>query len=187
MLIRGRFADLGQRRWPAVKRIALGFACGLVVTVELFDLLGVRINTSPSLPLGLYVRTRDRESPLVEFCPAEPFARLAIVRGYRSAGSCRDGGAPLLKPVIAKAGDVVEVAPSGISVNGTVVPNTAPMTADASGRPLSPWPPGRYLVQSGTVWAASSFNPRSFDSRYFGPVPTNAIRDHLRPLIAGGK
>ena len=31
---------------------------------------------------------------------------LSIVRGYRDPGTCRDGAAPLLKPVVASAGDV---------------------------------------------------------------------------------
>ena len=77
--------------------------------------------------MGLYVTTADASANLVEFCPAEPFATLSIVRGYRDPGICRDGAAPLLKPIVAKSGDVVEVSARGISVNGALLPNTAPL------------------------------------------------------------
>ena len=45
---------------------------------------GVRINTSYSLPLGIYVRTHDRDARLIEFCPLEPFASESSERGYRA-------------------------------------------------------------------------------------------------------
>ncbi len=147
----------------------------------------MRINISPSLPVGLYVTTSDTSSRLVEFCPPEPYARFAIVRGYREAGNCPDGAAPLLKPVIAEPGDVVEVSQRGLIVNGRVIPNTAAVPTDTKGRPLNSWPLGRYQVGAGTLWVASSYHPRSFDSRYFGPIAQTTIRDHLRPLMTGGK
>ena len=57
-----------------------------------FDVAGLRLNTSPSLPVGLYITTADPAAVLVEFCPAPPFAGLARDRRYRSAGNCKDGG-----------------------------------------------------------------------------------------------
>jgi type IV secretory pathway protease TraF len=88
---------------------------GLVIAlVQIFDLVGLRLNTSPSLPVGLYMTTADPAAVEVEFCPAPPFAGLALDRQYRSAGNCKDGGAPLLKPVVAKSGDVVDVSRMGI-------------------------------------------------------------------------
>ena len=186
-MIRGLFADPHTSRSACAKRIAIVCVGAVVAIAQLCDSFGLRINTSPSLPVGLYVTTADPNASLVEFCPAEPYAQLAIVRGYRSAGNCPDGAAPLLKPVVAKSGDVVDVSQAGIVVNGKRIPNTAPVGADTRGRQLVPWPSGRYLVKPGDIWVASSFNRRSFDSRYFGPVPTIAIRDRLRPLITGGK
>lgn len=144
---------------------------------------GVRLNTSPSLPFGLYRVTADSSAPLIEFCPAEPVASFANARGYRQAGSCPDGGAPLMKPIAARAGDVVEVTAAGVRVNGNLISNSAPRTRDTGGRPLTPWPAGRYTIPPGMVWLASSYHARSFDSRYFGPVPTALIKDHLRPLL----
>jgi conjugative transfer signal peptidase TraF len=132
--------------------------------------------------MGLYITT-DR-GRLVEFCPAEPFASMALTRGYRTPGACADGGAPLLKPQVAGTGDVVNVLPDGLDVNGVRLPNTAPMDADSEGRVLTHWPFGRYTVSANMLWVASSYNSRSFDSRYFGPVPVAAIREHVSPLLS---
>jgi conjugative transfer signal peptidase TraF len=159
-------------------------AIGVAIAVfQLGGVFGLRINTSPSLPMGLYIITADADANLVEFCPAEPFATLSIVRGYRDPGACRDGAAPLLKPVIARSGDVVEVSTRGISVNGALMPNTAPLATDTKGRPLEAWPYGRYIVSPGAIWVASSYHPRSFDSRYFGPLSTAAIRHRLKAFL----
>jgi len=133
--------------------------------------------------VGLYVITTDEHANLVEFCPAEPFASLSIARGYRDPGACRDGAAPLLKPVVASAGDAVELSSRGISVNGVLLLNTAPLSKDSKGRPLGAWRFGRSFVAPGTVWVASSYHPRSFDSRYFGPITTTAIRHRLKPFL----
>jgi conjugative transfer signal peptidase TraF len=170
-------------RLPKVRRAALVAFVVSIAVFQLFGLLGLQINTSPSLPLGLYVVTTDRSANLVEFCPAEPFATLSLIRRYRDPGICRDGGAPLLKPIVAKAGDAVELSERGISVNGLLLPNTAPLSKDTRGRPLTAWSIGRYPVSPGTVWVASSYHSRSFDSRYFGPVYETAIRHRLKAFL----
>jgi conjugative transfer signal peptidase TraF len=170
-------------RLPRIRRAGLVAFFFFVAVFRIFGFLGLRINTSPSLPVGLYVVTTDGSANLIEFCPAEPFAALSLRRGYRDAGSCRDGGAPLLKPIVAKAGDLVELSGRGISVNGILLPNTAPLSKDTKGRPLTAWPSGRYPLTPGTVWVASSYHSRSFDSRYFGPVYTTAIRHRLKGFL----
>ncbi|MGC4052847.1 MAG: conjugative transfer signal peptidase TraF [Paludibaculum sp.] len=166
----------------AVKIGLEGLSVCLVPFVT-FGVFGIRINTSPSLPLGLYMVTSDPKAPLVEFCPDEPYGSFAASRGYRSRGSCPDGASPLMKPVVAKAGDFVLVTESGLIVNGRRLPNTEARKTDTSGRPMRRWPVGIYGVTPGTVWVASSHNPRSFDSRYFGPVASTSIRAHLRSLL----
>jgi len=170
-------------RLPEVRRAALVAVIVSIAAFQLFGFFGFRINTSPSLPVGIYVVTSDGGANLIEFCPAEPLAALSLVRGYRDPGACRDGGAPLLKPVVAKAGDLVELSWHGVSVNGLLVPNTAPLSKDNKGRPLEPWHFGRFPVAPGTVWVASSYHSRSFDSRYFGPVYTTAIRHRLKAFL----
>jgi conjugative transfer signal peptidase TraF len=142
--------------------------------------LGLRVNLTPSLPLGLY--HRSAEGGLVEFCPPAEAGALAAARGYRARGVCPDRHVPLIKPVIARAGDEVGIDLRGIRVNGRALPNTQAHRFDHQGRPLVPWPAGRYRVAEGTLWVASSWNDGSFDSRYFGPIPTDTVRARLAPL-----
>jgi conjugative transfer signal peptidase TraF len=169
-------AKCGLRRFALLLSAvtSAGFIAGLV---------GIRVNTSSSLPLGLYVRTSDPTAMLVEFCPAEPFASFSQSRGYRVAGfSCPDRAVPLLKPVVAHAGDAVEVSVAGIAINGRLLPNTSALTRDAAGRSLTPWPSGQYIVEPGFVWVASTYSKGSYDSRYIGPVEEKLIRGRLKPL-----
>lgn len=167
---------------PASKRIA-AVALGVLSLVFIIPAVaGIRINESPSLPVGLYM-INDKNGQLVEFCPAEPFASLAMRRAYRSAGNCPDGGAPLMKPEVAREGDIVELSSRGVAVNGKLLPNSAPLRFDTQGRPLEHWRFGRFKVTQGEICVISSYNPRSFDSRYIGPVSVARVRHHLRNLL----
>lgn len=164
--------------------LALGAPVFAIVLMSgIATVLGIRINTSYSLPLGLYATTNEPNAELIEFCPAEPFATESASRGYRTRGfACPDGGVPLLKPIVARPGDLVIVSQTGIIVNGRLLRKTQPASKDASGRPLKPWPIGLYGVEPGTVWVASAYNAGSYDSRYMGPIRTSQIRRRLRPL-----
>jgi conjugative transfer signal peptidase TraF len=161
-------------------------AVAILCVIALPALAGLRINTTGSLPVGVYLITNDPHAPLVEFCPQGIFSALSSSRGYRPPGLCADGAAPLLKPVIAHSGDTVVLAAEGIWVNGRLLPNTAPKHADTAGRSLPAWPTGTYSVGPSTLWVASTYHPNSFDSRYFGPISPDVIRHRLRPLWVFG-
>jgi conjugative transfer signal peptidase TraF len=164
-------------------RLLGGATLGLVCVAAAAAITGARINTSYSLPLGIYVRTYDSRAQLIEFCPIQPFAAESSERAYRTRSTaCPDRAVPLLKPVVAVAGDRVVLAADGIRVNGRLLPKTAPLFRDGAGRSLRPWPLGSYLVERGTVWVASTYNLGSYDSRYMGPIKTTQIRARLRPL-----
>jgi len=167
-----------------ISLLVLTLGAGTLALALLASCAGLRLNDSPSMPTGLYVRTSsEADANLVVFCPAEPFARLSVDRGYRSRGNCPDGAEPLAKPIAARPGDVVELSATGMSVNGQLLPNTAPLATDTASRSLPHWPFGRYVAAPGTLWVASSYNSRSFDSRYFGPVKASQVREHVRPLL----
>jgi conjugative transfer signal peptidase TraF len=179
----GRCDSTRHLRSRDVVKVATISAAVLGLSLWAGSALRIRINISPSLPFGLYKVDAGAGANLVEFCPAEPFGSLANARGYRHSGVCADGGSRLLKPVTARPGDVVAMTADGVRVNGQLMPNSAPRTMDTTGRPLSPWPFGTYLVKPGTLWVLSSYHPRSFDSRYFGPIAESAVRARLRPLL----
>jgi conjugative transfer signal peptidase TraF len=178
----GPFERLLATDVTRVKRLMIGTAAFFLALFIIPGRLGIRWNASPSLPVGIYIESAEPSS-LVEFCPAEPAASFAAARGYRDAGSCPDGATPLMKPVVARVGDTVDFSAQGVAVNRRLLPNTAPRSADTQGRPLQHFAFGRHVVEKGTVWVASTYNPRSFDSRYFGPIPEASVRAHLRPLL----
>jgi conjugative transfer signal peptidase TraF len=168
----------------SISLLVIAFGGGILGLALTAARAGLRFNDSPSMPTGLYVKTSsDSDASLVVFCPAEPFAHLSVARGYRSRGNCPDGGDPLAKPIAARFGDIVELSATGMAVNSWLLPNTAPLAKDSGGRPLSHWPFGRYIVKQGTIWVASSYSPRSFDSRYFGPVKASQVRESVRALL----
>jgi len=176
-MLKSGHRSLADARWLGV---ALLIAVLLAAAAAI---AGVRINTSYSLPLGVYVRTRDLDARLIEFCPIEPFATESSEPGYRTHGTaCPDGSVPLLKPVVAVAGDSVVLSAEGIHINGRLLPKTAPLFRDAASRSLHPWPFGAYVAEEGTVWVASTYNRGSYDSRYMGPIRVSQIRARLRPL-----
>ncbi len=84
--------------------------------------------------------------------------------------------------VLAVGGDVVELRPEGIAVNGIPVPNSSVWSTDRLGRPLPHHPWGAYVLRADQVWLFSPYHPRSFDSRYYGPVHRSAICAVVEPI-----
>ena len=114
-MMAGLLDRLRNTRFAAIRRLGLrvvGVSVGHVPTLRFARTSNQYVAVIAS---RLYFVTTDGSANLVEFCPAEPFAALSLIRGYRDPGTCRDGGAPLLKPVVAKAGDMVELSARGIS------------------------------------------------------------------------
>ncbi len=158
----------------------------VVATTVAGHLAGITINATPSMALGLW---RRADQPLgrgvvVIACPPPTHAlQLGGDRDYLGGGSCPSGYEPMLKPIAAMPGDTVTVRQDGvIEVNGTPLPNSRSLYHDDAGRPLFGFPPGTYPVAPGLVWLISTYSPRSFDSRYLGPVPISSIRGTVAPL-----
>ncbi len=80
-------------------------------------------------------------------------------------------------------GDVVEVAPDGVVVNGVPFANSATAARDSTGRPLEHMAWGVRRVDTGEVWLFGFRNARSWDARYFGAVPVSGVRGVLRPIV----
>ncbi|CDN58502.1 Conjugative transfer signal peptidase TraF (plasmid) [Neorhizobium galegae bv. officinalis bv. officinalis str. HAMBI 1141] len=162
-----------QRRAIVVLSMA-ALAAILLVVIAVTG--GYRINLTPSEPFGLWriipLHRPAAVDDLLFICPPETAAmRAARARGYLRSGSCPGGVAPLIKTVIAVAGQHVEISAS-VSVNGRMVSSSSLALRDGKGRPLTPFPGG--IVPPGYVFLHSAF-PGSYDSRYFGPVPISGI------------
>ncbi len=92
----------------------------------------------------------------------------------------------MVKGIVAIAGDEVELGESWVAVNGTIIDRTPLRAVDTLGRPLSHFPLGRWVVGPGEVWVLGSLRERSWDSRYFGPVPVDGIVATVHPLLTFG-
>ena len=170
--------------------VALLLGASAAVSAVAFSEFGFVFNFTHSAPFGIYRSAPEPtlpshgKSPYAFFCPDQRWPGLMNNPNTRhSLGTCPDGFAALLKPVVAWPGDAVTTSPAGVAVNGTPVPNSAPLTRDSLGRELHPYPYGKYQVLAGQIWVVSSYSSKSFDSRYFGPVPLKSVREWVRPLI----
>ena len=146
---------------------------------------GYRVNMTESFPRGLW---RVTEAPaekgaLVLFCPSDAalFAR-AREAGYLAYGLCQGGYAPLIKRVAAVAGDRVSVTKAGLAINGVPQANSRKLAADSTGQGL-PQAALPDVVPFGHVLLLSDYNARSYDSRYFGAIPTARIQGVVVPIL----
>jgi len=146
--------------------------------------LGLHVNLSASAPLGLYrtVVGRPTRGVWVVACVSPQSAALARTRGYLGPGPCAGGVQPVLKPVIAVAGDVVEIGPEAVTVNGQPLPGSSTAASDSLGRQLPHVAWGRYVVATDQLWLVSTRVPNSWDSRYLGPISTAQLWSVARPV-----
>lgn len=147
-------------------------------------LAGARVNTTPSLPRGLYwvQSQKPHKGSLVLFCPPNSqIFREAKARGYLSAGFCASGSEALLKRIVAVEGDQVAMSEQGVTVNGQRLARSAPLKTDPAGRPLPVFKAERTLA-AGQVLLMADSHPQSFDGRYFGPVDEGAVKAVVMPV-----
>lgn len=146
---------------------------------------GLRLNTTPSLPAGLYWAadppTRIERGTTITTCLPSEITRLAIARGYLARGDCPGGVYPIGKIVYARAGDVVVHTPEALVINGETLAGSATQTHDSYGRPMPHAPFGERRLAEGELWLFSPHHPRSLDSRYFGVVREEDVREVLQP------
>lgn len=163
-------AQLDPRRSRGPNARAVLIAGAALIVVLLAGRAGRHFtwNLSPSLPRGLY-RLRSREVPscgaIVSFAAPRSAAATIAERRYLPPA------ADLLKIIVAVPGDRVDIDGTSYRVNGRTIGAVLP--ADAAGRPLTSFHFSG-LVPAGLAFVATSAQ-RSFDSRYFGPVPLSTM------------
>jgi conjugative transfer signal peptidase TraF len=189
----------GRSLWRMVAGSVLALAGLLVLPMLLFGPPPLSINVSGSLPIGLYWTGSLPQSAidagrdlaleigmLVSVCLPPQVAMSALKRGYLPEGTCPSGVAPVGKIIAALPGDTVDVTDSGSFVNGVLLPESAPLLRDSKDRTM-PRLRGRFVLPEGTAWLYSGHSPRSFDSRYYGPLPLSGVRGQLFPLLTRGE
>ena len=143
------------------------------------------LNVSRSAPRGIYlaVATAPARSAFVVACLPPEVAVIGRARGYLGPGDCPGSTQPVLKRVGALPGDILELDDLGVTVNGQRVLARPIEVRDSAGRILPHAAFGSHVVAAEEVWLFGSSSARSWDSRYFGPVPLASVRGVVRPML----
>lgn len=158
----------------AVGLVAVAYATGLAIDACGHALV---VNTSPSMPSGVYWITRDapmERGRIVLFAPPDGVRELIYGRGWLPAGM------PLLKTVGGLAGDTYCVRDGRFVVDGVDVGPV--FSADSQGLPV-PQIVGCRRVGEGEFLPVASTLDRSFDGRYFGAVSVHNVLGVGRALL----
>lgn len=158
----------------------------LIAMTALCYAIGVRINTSPSIPLGLYWTSSQpmTKGAYVLFCPPQVgVIAEARARGYLSSGFCPGDYGYMMKKISAVKDDTVVISDTGVSVNGTLLPFSAPLNEDKAGRPLPRYQSANFVIGNSELLLMSDRSGTSFDGRYFGPVNRAQIKTVIVPVM----
>jgi len=176
---------------PSIRGIGFGLV-GLLGALFAFEALGLRINLSASMPVGLYrlAPCGDGGGPALR--PGDLVAvdtdvaarsneklRFFRERGYLTfTGSARD---LLLKELAGRGGELIEEIDGRLRVGDrelSAVGSFRSATARGEALPEVSFP---YRVPPGELWLSSDHR-WGIDSRYFGGVPLHAVACRVEAL-----
>lgn len=155
-------------RWPcpnnarrSLKKLLAAVVCLLVFVGALY-ISGIRINTSSSLPLGVW-RVQKIDASELRIGDSVAINRAAVPNARTH----------LMKDVGALPGDVMTREGNIVCRNGQPLPQSTIQDAKWHGEKIDciEYP---VVVPEGHIWL-SSRHERGYDSRYFGAVPAQAV------------
>ncbi len=147
-------------------------AAALIIIFSLY-FSGFIINTTSSMPLGLYYTSGDTsdlkrgETVIVDLPYKVQY--FGVQRNY-----VKNMETKLVKEIIAVPGDNVILTDDTISVNGKKYPAVS-HKYDGNHRKLNLYPRGKYNNTAGYWVYGSNDKDESWDSRYFGPLKKSQI------------
>ena len=147
---------------------------------------GIRVNTSESIPVGIYRTSNEpvEKGDFVLFCPPPSFVfDMAKERGYIAGGLCPGGYGYMMKDVAGTSGDIISFHDDGVHVNGVLLPKSRPLKADPAGRPLPKFQADSYTLGRSEILLMSDVCGLSFDGRYFGPINRLQIKTVILPVF----
>jgi len=153
------------------------FAVGFVIACKALS-YKFMFQITPSLPKGIYTISPPKEieyGTLVVFPIPNKVKGLMQTRGWLLPHL----KFYLMKPVVAKQGDSVEVSDSGVFINGRFF---GPVKQhDSQGLPL-PKAYHKCTLLQAEYFVATTY-PNSFDSRYFGTIHQQDIKWVAKPFL----
>ncbi len=165
--------------------LCLGIALVAALLIKVGETFGILVaNTDSAAPAGVYrvASPRIHRGDLVAACLPVAMSQWGLKRGYLRTGPCPGNAEPVGKIAAALPGDTVVIERTGVTINGRLIPHSTVASHDSAGRPLPHVPFGSY-VASDQVWLFGFRNRRSWDARYFGPVPLSNVQGTLTPLL----
>ena len=172
-----------------LERLASATAIGGVAVLTLgfaAYVFGARVNTSKSIPIGLYWTSSApaEKGAYVIVCPhkASVFDE-AKQRGYIAAGFCAGHYGYIMKRIAAARADVVAITDQGVRVNGQLLALSAPLKTDQAGRAMPRYRSNAITLGASEVLLMSDVSATSFDARYFGPLSCSQIKSVIRPVL----
>lgn len=190
MLILLRGFILSVFRWIGWMIIFLAIFFFLIALLTRF--YPVYINTTESLPLGVYKKSSApiEKGAFVAFCPPDKeIFTLARERGFINGnnginnGQCDSGNGLLFKQIVAVEGDLVSIDSQGVAVNGKKISGTEQLKIDRNGRTMPAYELKLHRINQQEVLLIANHHPRSFDARYFGLVDRSLIVTRVKPWI----
>jgi conjugative transfer signal peptidase TraF len=176
--------NLPSKLVSSFKKLTLLALISLTLLTLSFKLLGLYINTTRSIPLGLYksVNQKPRKGAYVIFCPPKnEIFDIAMERGYIGVGLCVGGYGYMMKQVVALEKDKFLVSADGVSVNDTLLPFSQPLLTDGLGRKLPQINQEKAEIPKNYLLLMSD-SPNSFDGRYFGLINKKQVKSVIKPL-----
>ncbi|ABD24810.1 conjugal transfer protein precursor [Novosphingobium aromaticivorans DSM 12444] len=162
-----------RRRTIIVAALAAGLAMASLALPARRPLVW---NVTHSVPTGLYwIGDKDALAvgDRVAIEPPAAVRQLLADRGYLPIG------VPLLKRVAAVSGQRVCRFRHGITIDSQLV--ALALASDRLGRPLPAWN-GCNVLGPGEIFTLNPGEPASFDGRYFGSLPVNAVIGRAIPV-----
>jgi conjugative transfer signal peptidase TraF len=181
---RVHFQQLEVTRGPIATMAAIAFAAAVLIAAA--NGFGILIsNTDSAAPAGVYriVGREIERGDLVAACLPIAVAQVGLARGYLRTGGCPGDAEPVDKIAGAIAGDTVDIEPDWVAVNGVRFAHSATVSGDSAGQSLEHVAWGKRTVAANQVWLFGFNDRRSWDSRYFGPIPAANLRGRLEPVL----
>lgn len=149
---------------------------------------GLIVNTTKSIPTGLYIKASGFEKgqvgDYVQICPPQtPVFLAAKQRGYIGAGYCPGGMGYMLKRVLAAKNDVVSIRAEGVRVNGHLVENSMPLVSDGAGRAMPSMEISEHRLKTNELLLMGTQSIKSFDGRYYGFVQSEQVQAVIKPVF----
>jgi len=155
----------------------ISISCAFLVASATFYTLRIRVNINRSFPLGFY-RICDENPERGDLVFIKPPENSVAQWGRRNGAISRP---TQLKRIYGMEEDNVEISCEGVRINGVLIEKSKIIRELPDGT-LIPSTAQSGVIPKNNVWVMSEHNERSFDSRYFGPVPFENIQSKAKPL-----